>query len=253
MLTIVIGDHHRLFREAIAEWLSRQEDVAAVHEAGNSDQVIDLACREHPDLIIMDSELPGRDPFDAVFEVHKVKPNCKVLFVAERPYDAYVEAALACGANGFLPKHEPLSVLKEAMTKIMDTGLFLSKPLLERLTIKNGQLLLGKPRGGLFARLTEREWDLLRLLASGETLKQAAATMHVTYKAADNLKTNITRKLDIHDRVALARFAMREGVVCPAGPDERVQRRIDHSLLPEALQPLLRENGAFRETQASVG
>lgn len=242
MLTIIIGDHHRLFREAVSEWLTRQEEVTSVHQGGSSDQVIDLVCREKPNLVLMDCELPGRDPFEAVIEIHRIDGQCKVLFLAERQYDAHVEAALACGANGYLPKHEPLSTLKEAMSKVMETGLFLSKPLAERLTVRDGRLLLNKPQTGAFARLTEREWDLLRLLACGETLKQASAALHITYKAADNLKTNITRKLDIHDRVELARFAMREGIVCPAGPDDRVLRKISITTLPEALHPILSEN-----------
>ena len=242
MLKIVIGDHHRLFREAVAEWLTRQSDIAFVHEAGNSDQVIDLVCREHPNIVIMDCELPGRDPFEAVFEIHRADPQCKVLFLAERQYDPHVEAAMACGANGYLPKHEPLAALKEAISKVIETGLFLGKPLADRLTIKDGRLLLSKPRSGAFNRLTDREWELLRHLASGQTLKEASAGMHITYKAADNLKSNITRKLDIHDRVELALFAMREGVVCPTGPDDRKHRNINGSSLPEALQPILQGN-----------
>jgi DNA-binding CsgD family transcriptional regulator len=101
--------------------------------------------------------------------------------------------------------------------------------------------------------LTEREWDLVRLLACGETLKQASATLHITYKAADNLKTNITRKLDIHDRVELARFAMREGIVCPTGPDDRVLRKINSSAMSEALHPILTENHLSEQIGAGTG
>ena len=251
-MKIVIGDHHRLFREAVGEWLTRQPEVESVQEGGSSDQVIDLVCREHPDLVIMDCELPGRDPFEAVLELHKVTPECRVLFLAERQYDAHVEAALACGANGFLSKHEPLSTLKEAMGKIMEKGLFLSKPLADRLTVRDGRLLLSRPRTGAFARLTDREWDLMRHLVCGETLKEASAALHITYKAADNLKTNITRKLDIHDRVELARFAMREGVVCPNGPDDRTLRKISASSMPGPLPPILQDKSLLQRVPAGT-
>ena len=229
MLKVVIGDQQRLFREAVAAWLSQQSEIAAVHQAGNSDQVLDLVCREHPELVLMDCELPGRDPFEAVLDIRQIDPRCKVLFWAERPYDAHVEAALACGANGCLLKCEPLAGLQQAIRIVMETGFFVSAAVHERLIVSDGHLQLARPRTGPAARLADREWELLRHLGNGKSLKDASAVMRISYKAADNLKSNLTRKLNIHDRVELARFAMRCGLVCPSGPSERTLRRLNGS------------------------
>ena len=227
MLTVVIGDQQRLLREAVAAWLSRRSDIAAVHQAGNSDQILDLVCREHPELVLMDCELPGRDPFEAVLDIHQIDRACKVLFWAERPYDAHIEAVLACGANGYLLKYEPLAVLEQAIRKVMETGFFVSVPIQERLVVSDGRLQLARPRSGPAGLLADREWELLRLLGYGKSLKEVSTAMRISYKAADNLKSNLTRKLNIHDRVELARFAMRCGLVCPNGPSERSLRRIN--------------------------
>ena len=241
MLKVVIGDQQRLFREAVAAWLSRQPEIAAVHQAGNSDQILDLVCREHPELVLMDCELPGRDPFEAVLEIRRIDPRCKVLFWAERPYDAHVEAVLACGANGYLLKCEPLAVLEQAICMVMETGFFVSAPIRQRLTAADGRLQLAKPCTGPAGRLADREWELLRHLGDGKSLKEASAAMRISYKTADNLKSNLTRKLNIHDRVELARFAMRCGLVCPNGPSERTLRRLNGNgaLLPKTVSSVV--------------
>ncbi|HSW44565.1 MAG TPA: response regulator transcription factor [Phycisphaerae bacterium] len=229
MLTLVIGDPQRLFREAVAAHLARQPGIAAVHQADNSEQVLDLVCREHPGLVILDCELPGRDPFATLAEVRRLNDRCKVLFWCDHCCDTHFEAALACGADGFLLKKDPLTVLDRAFRQVMDGGSFFSPLIQERLVLDDGHWRLTRPRTGPLACLTDHEYDLLRLLADGQTLKQAAADLNITYKSADYLKTGITRKLNIHDRVQLALFAMREGLACPTGPSSSAQHRTANS------------------------
>ena len=234
MLTIVIGDSHRLFREAAAAHLAEQAEVSAVFEAGSTEEVLDVVCRERPGVVLMDSELPGRDPFEAAIEIRGIDARCKVLFWAMRPYDDHVEAVLACGANGYVRLDDPLATLVEAIREVARGGTFFSRSIAERFETRDGRRRLGPPRTGPLARLTWREWELLGHLGYGLLLKQACAAMRISYKAADSLKTGLTRKLDIHNRVLLARFAMRHGLVCPGGSSEQALRRLNATDRPDA-------------------
>lgn len=214
-MRILLVDDHRLFRESIVPQLALHPKVTSVDDAENADVALEKAREEAPDIVLMDIDMPGTNPFEAVGALREIAPECRVLFLTGHDYDSHVEQAIAVQAAGFVVKHDGINTLMEAISRVSDGGLFFSEVVLERVVVDRNQVRLTRPRSPAIAALSRRERELLALLGKGATLKEAATHMRVSYKTADNQKTSLMRKLDIHDRVELARFAIREGLVSP--------------------------------------
>lgn len=215
-MRLLLVDDHRLFRDSVLPQIARHPKVAFVDEAEDAEAALAKARETPPDLVLMDIDMPGLNPFDATRSLHAIAPQCKVVFLTGHDYDSHLEQAIGANAAGFVLKHDGLQTLMDAITKVSDGGLFFSDVILERMVVDENQVRLTRPRSDAIAALSRRERELLALLGKGATLKEAAAQMNVSYKTADNQKTSLMRKLGIHDRVELARFAIREGLVSPA-------------------------------------
>ncbi len=214
-MRLLLVDDHRLFRESVLPQLRQHPKITSVDEAENADDALTKARQNPPDLVLMDIDMPGLSPFEATRTLREIAPGCKVVFLTGHDYDSHVEQAVAANASGYVVKHDGLKTLMEAISRVSDGGLFFSEVILERMVVDKGQVRITRPRSAAVAALSRRERELLSLLGKGATLKEAAAQMRVSYKTADNQKTSLMRKLGIHDRVELARFAIREGLVSP--------------------------------------
>lgn len=215
-MRLVLADDHILFRELLAAELTRCNDVQDVQQARHAEDAVSLYGRHRPDVVILGTNLRDRSAFDAAQTIRTIDADARLLFLCERPCDAEVEAALALEPRGIIVKHDGIETLAHALRTIVDGGSYFSDPIRSRLICENGRLRLTRSCSDAVRRLTERERELLIHLSRGASVKEAAAAMNVTYKTADNQKSSIMRKLDIHDRVELARFAIREGVIGPA-------------------------------------
>jgi DNA-binding NarL/FixJ family response regulator len=214
-MRLLLVDDHRLFRESVLAHLAQHPKVTSVDEAPDAQSALEKVRENPPDLILMDIEMPGMSPFKAVPAIREAAPHCKVVFLTGHDYDSHIEEAVGAQASGYVVKRDGLDVLNQAITKVADGGMFFSEVILERMIVDQGRFKLARPRSMAVAALSRRERELLSLLGKGATLKEAALQMHVSYKTADNQKTSLMRKLGIHDRVELARFAIREGLVSP--------------------------------------
>jgi DNA-binding NarL/FixJ family response regulator len=213
---ILLVDDHSLLRESLAAQLAQQEGIECVIQASDADAGLYQAKEHQPDIALMDIEMPGSSAFAAAQAIREAVPQCRVIFLSGYDYDDHVERALAAGAKGFVVKADGFSVLLSAIQLVASGGTYFSESIGKRLKLEEGRMRFTLPRSQAVAALTRRERELLMHLGRGASLKEAAAVMHVSYKTADNQKTSLMRKLNIHDRVELARFAIREGLVGPA-------------------------------------
>jgi len=212
---LLLVDDHRLFRESVLPQLALHPKVTSVGEAENAGAALAKVRESPPDLVLMDIDMPGMNPFEATRLIHEAAPHCKVIFLTGHDYDSHIEEAITAHASGYVVKHDGLQTLMEAISKVHEGGLYFSEVVLSRMVVDKNTVRLTRPRSAAVAALSRRERELLSLLGKGATLKEAAAQMQVSYKTADNQKTSLMRKLGIHDRVELARFAIREGLVSP--------------------------------------
>lgn len=213
MVSTLLVEANRLLREALGAQLESRLGLDPVHQAATPDEAIRLFRVNLPKLVLMDIQISENGSFEAVRQMRKLHQDCQVVFLTGYDYDAYIERALQLKADGYVLKGCGFPVLEEAIVRVTAGERYFCPEIRERLEVQNGDFRLARPRNAALATLTSRERELLKYLGRGASLKEAAAVMSISYKTADNQKASLMRKLGIHDRVELARFAIREGIV----------------------------------------
>lgn len=213
--TVLIVDDHALMRSMLAERLSQEAGVRVVGIAGNGEEALLQAVEARPDVVLMDVDMPGLLCFDAARQIRERSPETKVLFLSAYPYDRFIEAALAAQAAGYLTKSESPETIVRAVRSVAAGGTAFSPEILTRIVVEPGRTRLAGDRHSRLSTLTEREHDVLRYVARGMSQKEIARAIDVSPKTVHRHTINLMNKLDIHDRVELARYAIREGLVTP--------------------------------------
>lgn len=214
-ITVVMADDQPMVRQPLAAWLKQAGDVKVLAEVSNADDAVAAAIRERPDIVLMDIDMPGLLAFDAVRTIKSRCPRTRVVVLSGFFHDKYIEDALSAEASGYITKGEEPAVVLSAIRTVAGGGVYFSPQVQDRLVIDAGgvHLAAGAGEGATRAStLTSRELEVLRYIARGLSKKDIAAIMHLSVKTVDNHSTSLMSKLNIHDRVELARYAIREGL-----------------------------------------
>lgn len=208
---VLIIDDHALVREALATRFSADPRFEVVGTAGEAEAGVALAVQSRPDIVLTDIDMPGVSAFDAVKRIGALVPDVQVIFLSAFTHDRFIEQALAAGALGYVTKRESLDTVVEAASEVARGGTYFSPEVRSRIVVDASGLHLGggKTRA---TRLSPRENEVLGYLARGHSKKTIAGLMRVSIKTVDTHTLRLMGKLDIHDRVELARFAIREGM-----------------------------------------
>lgn len=216
MTAILIADDHALLLDAVGDRLEQEPDLRVVGRVFNADDAIALARRLRPDVVLLDIDLPGKVSFDAARQIKQDNPDTHILYLSAFSNDRYIEDALRSGCSGYLTKDEPLERVIEAIHSAVNNGAYYSPRVRERLVIDPDKgLTLDADALTKTSTLTPRELEILRLLAQGMSKKQIAAEVSRSVSTIDKHVENLMRKLAIHDRVELTRYAIREGLIEP--------------------------------------
>ncbi len=213
--TILVVDDHQLVRDGISGMLEREPDFHIVATAANADEAITKVFELEPDLVLMDIDMPGISCFDAVQIIRSRAPNTRFLIVTAYDHDEHLEQAIRLKVNGFVTKNEAMAGLADAVRKVVAGQIHFSPDVMSRLVVEGDEVRLEHPPKSRLRTVSPRERELLRVLARGVSLKEAASVLGISYKTADKQKASLMAKLDIHNRVELARYAIREGLVEP--------------------------------------
>lgn len=211
-IRIMIVDDHTLVRAVLADHVQREPDIDVVGTAGNADEAIRSVLECDPDIILMDIDMPGLISFDAAREIASLRPDVRVIFLSAFLHDWYIQQALQVKARGYLTKREPPETVVAAIREVASGGAYFSEEVRSRITVGTHGVSLAEGTASLASTLTTREVEVLRYIASGLSKKEIAAIMHISAKTVDKHSTNLMRKLKIHDRVELARYAIRAGL-----------------------------------------
>lgn len=210
-IRILLVDDHEIMREALAQYLDAQGSLEVVASVPDHATAIDAAAQTRPDVALLDIEVPGLDGFVAAREIAACSPATRVLFLSAFCRDRYIEQALDVGAAGYVVKGEEPATLHRAIDEVMRGGRYFSEAVERRLVVGNDGLRLAEPGSTRAASLTTREREILGYIAVGMSKKEIASLVDLSVRTIDAHVRNIMSKLDLHDRVELARFAMREG------------------------------------------
>jgi len=214
-VSVLLADDHSLIRESLKARLETEPDITVVATAANADDAATEAIRLKPDVVLMDIDMPGLAAFEATKIIKSRSPGTRIIFLSGFFHDRYIEEALEAGASGYLTKGEsPESVIQGVRT-VSSGGTCFSPDVQARIVVDTKGLRLAAQAHTRTATLTRREMEVLRYLARGMSKKQVAQTMHLSVKTVERHSDRLMNKLDIHDRVELARFAIREGLAEP--------------------------------------
>jgi DNA-binding NarL/FixJ family response regulator len=198
--------------DTLVLWLRDVEGIEVVGVARSPEDATRLAAELAPDVLVIDVEMEGRVAFEAVKQIRAELPSCKVLFLSGYFHDHYIQRALELQACGYLTKLESAERVLDSIRRLADGELVFSPEVESRLTIDVHGVRLRAPVRNNLANLSDREIEVLGHLARGLSKKEIAKLLKLSTLTVNRHTANIMNKLDIHDRVALARFAIREGV-----------------------------------------
>ena len=210
---IVIADDHALVRNGVVAVLEATPDFTVVAECSDADEAVSAALRTHPDMLLMDIDMPGVSSFDAVRTIRSHCPTVRPVFLSGHIQDRHIERAMKIEASGFLTKLDSKEDLLKALRAIASGRTCFSDRVLSRIVIDEGGARLAANGRTRISTLSDREVEVLALIASGMSKKQIAAGLKLSVKTVDKHCTNFMKKLDIHDRVEIAKFAIREGII----------------------------------------
>ncbi len=211
-ISILIVDDHAMVRSMLRDRLDAEPDFTVTGMASSADDAVTLASRVKPDVVLMDIDMPGLLCFEAARMLARQCPDARIIFLSAFFHDCYIEQALAVKAWGYVTKNQPDDSLVTAIRNVAGGVAHFSPEIQARIIVDEQGPKLAQQTRSRLSTLTPRESDVLRYLARGLSKKEIAQTMHISVNTVNRHTSSLMNKLDIHDRVELARFAIREGL-----------------------------------------
>lgn len=212
-IRIVLADDHMILRKGLRSLLEAEKQVEIVGEGENGNDVVRLADKLDPDIIVMDISMPKMNGVEATKRVKKRHPNIKVIILSRHREEEFIFQALNAGADGYLVKESAPSELISAIESVQRGDSYLS-PSVSRLVVdeyikkaKNTELV------DKFESLTAREMEVLQLLAEGFSVKEISENLYISKNTVNSHRTHIMDKLDIHSTAKLIQYAIQKGLV----------------------------------------
>ncbi len=208
---IVLADDHALLREGIRALLSRESDLEVVGEASDGREAIARCRALKPDVVLMDIAMPGLGGLEAALEIRKECPDTKILVLTQYEDREYVTRFLKVGAAGYVLKNSAGAELASAIRSVQRGGLVLD-PKVARDALREPEPAAGG-EGDPYESLTDREKQVLKLVAEGKSNKEVAELLGISVKTAMSHRERVMEKLGLHNRTDLIRFALKKGVI----------------------------------------
>jgi two-component system invasion response regulator UvrY len=209
MIKILIADDHSVVRRGIKQILSEESDIQVLGEASNSDEILEQLYTNEWDVLILDLTMPGKSGLDSLIEIKQRKPELKVLILSMHPEEEIAVRALKTGASGYLNKDSMPGELIRAIRKIYSGGKYISGSLAESIVLSLEKNNYKTPHD----ELSEREFQVMCLIASGQTLSQIAGELSLSVKTISTYRTRILEKMNLKTNVELTHYAIKHKLV----------------------------------------
>lgn len=212
-IRVLICDDHTILREGIRLLLNSQVDMQVVGEAMDGRDAVEKARALKPDVILMDIAMPSLNGLEATKQIHRDDPNARVLVLTMYESDEYVAQMLEAGATGYVLKKVAGSELVYAIRAVHQGEAFLYPSITKRLVEDYlHRVETGQERTSL-DNLTDREREILQLIAEGHTSKEIADLLSLSIRTVQNHRAHVMQKLGIHDRGDLIKYAIQKGII----------------------------------------
>lgn len=212
-IRVLVVDDHTIVRDGICALLALAGDMEVVGEATNGNEALKMVKELTPDVVLMDIAMPIMGGLEATRRISKEFPATKVLVLTQYDDKEYVFPVIESGASGFISKAAASSELVSGIRAVYRGDAFLS-PSVAKLIVEDYQRTAAeRTKHDPYNELTEREREILKLLAEGHSTTEIAEILVVTPKTVEGHKTNLMAKLGIHNRVDLVKYALRKGII----------------------------------------
>ncbi len=208
-IKILLADDHTIVREGLKQILAETPDMIVVDEAKNGQEVLDKIQQNDHDVVLLDISMPGRSGLDVLKQIKTEKPRMAVLVLSMYSEEQYALRALKAGASGYLTKESAPDRLIEAIRKVSDGRKYISPSVAEKLAFN---LELGEERPP-HESLSDREYQVMCMIASGKTVKEIAADLALSVKTISTYRTRILEKMGLKNNAALTHYAVQNRLV----------------------------------------
>lgn len=204
---VILADDHDLVRSGIKALLSMIQGIQVIAEARDGHELIQLCESLGPDLVLTDISMPGMDGIAAVAHLHRTRPEIRLIVLSMYDTVDFVKRAVQSGACGYLLKDAPPFELEQAVRSVMTRGTYFSPAIAQR--------LLQPAEPTIHDELTDRQIEILTLIAQGKASKEIAFDLGLSSKTVDVHRARIMERLNINDIAGLTRYAVRKGLIKP--------------------------------------
>ena len=211
-IRVLLVDDHALVREGIRSLLQLYEDIEVVGEAGDGREAIQKTRELEPDIVVMDISMPSMGGVEATRQILKEKPAAKIVVLSRYDNLSYARSLLEAGALGYVPKKAVSTELAAAIRAVYNGDVFLHPSIAKGVTKDYVQLIRSEREKEPYERLTDREKEILKLLAEGYSSHQIAERLYLTAKTVLNYRKNIMEKLSVENLSQLIKYAIKIGL-----------------------------------------
>jgi DNA-binding NarL/FixJ family response regulator len=210
-IRVLLADDHAILREGVRALLALSDDIEVVGEAVDGQRAVEATRQLDPDVVVMDIAMPGLGGLEATLEIKKAGLRSKILILSQYEDREYVRRLLKAGVSGYLLKKSAGAELANAIRAVYRGGLVLDPEVARTAMEDSGP---ASPGGGdPYETLTDREKQVLKLVADGLANKEVADVLGISVKTAMSHREKVMEKLGLHNRTELVRFALRRGVI----------------------------------------
>ena len=212
-IRILVADDHTVIRRGIVGLLNAQPDMEVIDEAGTGREAVAKAQAVLPDVVLLDVAMPELNGLGATRMIKGQSPGVQVLILTMHDREDYLFQALRAGASGYVLKGADTEDLLAAVRSVARGGVYLYPPIAKELVSEYLRRVESGEDLASYDGLTDREREILQLIAEGKTAANIAEDLHISPHTVHSHRDNIMTKLDLHDRAALIRYAIRRGLV----------------------------------------
>lgn len=209
MVRILVADDHPIVREGLKQILADTTDMVVADEASNGQEVLDKVWENDFDVLLLDISMPGRDGLDVLKQLRSARPELAVLVLSIHPEEQYAVRVLREGASGYLAKESAPEELVAAIRKISLGGKYVTLSLAEKLAF-DLRIDAEKP---LHQALSNREYGIMRMIASGKTIKEIAEQLWLSPKTISTYRSRILKKMNMKSNAEITRYAIENQMV----------------------------------------
>ncbi len=211
-IKILLADDHKITRQGLRAMLEKQADIKVVAEAEDGREAVSLARELHPDVVIMDVSMPDMNGMAATRQILGESKKIKVIALSMHSDTLFISEMLKSGASGYLLKDCAFEELREAIRTVMAGNIYLS-PAISDVVVDDYLYRLSKTSSSDSGEvLTDRELEVLQLMAEGKSTKQIALGLYISVKTVETHRRQIMNKLNLHTVAELTKYAIRKGL-----------------------------------------